>query len=115
MSQERAEKFNELLKKELGRIIFDFLDAKPGVLITITRVMTNSNLFSANVFISAYPPSEIKKTLNELNRSIYQIQQILNKKLKVRPVPKIIFKHDNGNRFGSDIREYNTRHFLLFR
>ncbi len=96
MSQERAQRFNELLKKELGRIIFDFLDTKPGVLVTITRVLTNSNLFSANVYISIYPLSEAPKTLNELNRSIYQIQQILNKKLKVRPVPKIIFKADEN-------------------
>lgn len=96
MSQERAEKFNELLKKELGRIVFDFLNTKPGVLVTITRVITNSNLFSANVYISAYPVNETQKTLNELNRSIYQIQQLLNKKLKVRPVPKIIFKSDEN-------------------
>ncbi|MDO8743071.1 MAG: 30S ribosome-binding factor RbfA [Candidatus Azambacteria bacterium] len=96
MSQERAEKFNGLLKKELGRVVFDFLDIKPGVLVTITRVITAANLFSANVFISIYPPSEAKAVLNKLRRSIYQIQQLLNKKLKVRPVPKIIFKFDEN-------------------
>jgi len=96
MSQERAEKFNELIKKELGRIIFENVDVKPGVLATITRVFTSSNLFTANVLISVYPPDEAKEIFNKLTRSIYQIQQLLNKKMRVRPVPKIIFKYDKN-------------------
>ncbi|MDP2946175.1 MAG: 30S ribosome-binding factor RbfA [bacterium] len=96
MSQERAEKFNKLLKKELGKIIFNFLDAKSGVLVTITQVLTNPNLFTSDVYISAYPSSETKEILDKLNSSIYQIQQLLNRKLEVRPVPKIIFKFDKN-------------------
>ncbi len=48
MSQERAQRFNKLIKEELGRILFNFLDAKPGTLVTITRVLTSANLFSSN-------------------------------------------------------------------
>ena len=96
MSKERAQRFNELIKKELGKIIFNFLDIKPGILVTITQVLTNSNLFTSDIYISVYPSSEAKKILDKLNRSIYQIQQLLNKKLEVRPVPKIIFKHDKN-------------------
>lgn len=96
MSQERAQRFNKLIKKELGKIIFNFLDTKPGVLVTITQVLTNSNLFTSDVYISVYPSSEDEEILDKLNRSIYQIQQLLNRKLEVRPVPKIIFKHDKN-------------------
>lgn len=97
MAEERARRFNELIKKELGRIIFEFLDdIKPGTLATITRVVTHANLFSAVVFISVYPPSGAKAVINKLRKSIYQIQQALNKKLRVRPVPKIIFKFDTN-------------------
>ncbi|MDO8443409.1 MAG: 30S ribosome-binding factor RbfA [Candidatus Azambacteria bacterium] len=96
MGQERAEKFNELLKKELGKIVFEFLDVKPGVLVTVTRVLTHANLFSAIVFISVFPTSETTAIMDKLKRTIYQIQQLLNKKLKVRPVPKIIFKRDTN-------------------
>ncbi len=96
MSKERAQRFNELIKKELGKIIFNFLDVKSGVLVTITQVLTNPNLFISDVYISVYPSSEAKKILDKLNRSIYQIQQLLNRKLEVRPVPKIIFKHDKN-------------------
>jgi len=96
MSKERAQRFNKLIKKELGKIIFNFLDTKPGVLITVTQVLTNPNLFTAAVFVSVYPSSETKQIFDKLTRSIYQIQQLLNRKLKVRPVPKIIFKHDKN-------------------
>ena len=105
MSQERAEKFNELLKKELGKIVFEFLDVKPGVLVTITRVLTSANLFSSNVYISVYPLNDSEKILKELNNSIYKIQQLLNKKMRVRPVPKIIFKRDKNPEEAGEIEK----------
>ena len=96
MTELRAKRFNELIKKELGKIIFDFLDVKPGILATITRVDTALDLFTAVVFVSIYPDREAKEIFDKLNRLIYQIQQILNKKLKIRPVPKIIWRHDKN-------------------
>jgi len=105
MSKERAQRFNELIKKELGKIVFNFLDAKPGVLVTITQVLTNPNLFTSNIYISVYPPSEAEEILDKLNRSIYLIQQLLNRKLEVRPVPKIIFKHDKNPEEASEIEK----------
>ncbi len=105
MSERRAERFNKLIKKELGRIIFSFLDAKPGVLVTVTQVLTNPNLFTSDIFISVYPSSEAKKILDKLTCSIYQIQQLLNKKLEVRPVPKIIFKHDKNPEQAAEIEK----------
>ena len=103
MTQERALKFDELIKKEIGKIIFNMLGAQPGVLVTVTRVMTNSNLFTAEVFVSIYPSGGAPDILKKLDRLIYEIQQLLNKKLKVRPVPKIIFKYDKNPEEASKI------------
>ncbi len=105
MSQERAQRFNKLIKKELGKIIFNFLDTQPGVLVTITQVLTNPNLFTSDIYISVYPSSQAKEILDKLNSSIYQIQQLLNKKLEVRPVPKIIFKHDKNPEEASEVEK----------
>ena len=105
MSEKRARRFDKLIKQELGKIIFNFLDTGPGVLVTITRVITNPNLFSSDIYISIYPSGEIEEILNKLNRSIYQIQQLLNKKLKVRPVPKIIFKFDKNPEEAAEIEK----------
>lgn len=105
MTELRAKRFNELIKQELGKIIFDFLDVKPGVLVTVTRIITAPDLFSVVVFISVYPDKEKNAIFNKLNRSIYQIQQLLNKKLKIRPVPKIIFKRDPNPGEASEVEK----------
>lgn len=103
MTELRVKKFNELIKQELGKIIFNFLDVKPGILVTITRVNTAADLFSVIVFISIYPSSEAEEIYDKMNRSIYEIQQLLNKKLKIRPVPKIIFRQDKNPEEASEV------------
>ncbi len=105
MSELRAKRFNELIKIELGKIIFDFLDAKPGVLITVTRVITAADLFSAIVFISVWPDNKAGELFGKLNRSVYQIQQLLNTNLKLRPVPTIIFRYDKNPEEASEIEK----------
>ncbi len=105
MTQERALKFDELIKKEVGKIIFNILDTKPGILVTVTRVITNSNLFTTEVFVSIYPSEKASEILKNLNRLIYEIQQLLNKKLRVRPVPKIIFKYDKNPEEASEVEK----------
>ncbi|MDO8676112.1 MAG: 30S ribosome-binding factor RbfA [Candidatus Azambacteria bacterium] len=103
MAKERAERLSELIKKEVGKIIFDTVDTEPGVLVTVTRAIVNSNLFTADVFISVYPSTEAPEVLKKLDRLIYEIQQLLNKKLRIRPVPKIIFKYDKNPEEASKI------------
>ncbi len=103
MTELRVKRFNELIRIELGKIIFDFLEVRSGVLVTVTRVMTAPDLFSTVVFISVWPDNKSKELFGKLNRSIYQIQQLLNKKLKIRPVPKIIFKYDKNPEEASEV------------
>lgn len=105
MIELRVKKFNELIKQELGKIIFDFLEVKPNFLVTITRVVTANDLFSAIVFVSVWPDNKSRELFGKLNYSIYQIQQLLNKKLKVRPVPKIIFRYDKNPEEASEVEK----------
>ena len=91
---ERAKKINSLIKKELGKIIFREVDFGNNVLITITRVDTSSNIIQSKIYISVIPENMEYSVMNELNKNIYQIQQKLNKILRVRPVLKIIFKKE---------------------
>lgn len=112
MTQERANRFNEFIKKELGKIIFDFLEVEPNVLVTVTRVITSNSLFLADAYISVYPTEKSKEIFFKINKSIYQIQQILNKKFKVRPVPKIRFIYDKNPEEASEIEKLleKTKH-----
>ncbi len=90
----KKEKIDHLIKRELDSIILRELDIFPGTLLTITRVETARNMFEAKVYISVIPEDQFEAIFALLGRHIYDLQQSLNKKLKIRQVPKIIFKKE---------------------
>ena len=93
MSGNRIEKVNSLLEQEIGKInLREFYF--PGIMITLTRVDASANLFEAKAYISAYPDGELDEIINVLNKNIFKIQNEINDKLKMRPVPKIKFVKD---------------------
>ena len=63
-------------------------------MITVNRVDTTANVIEAKVYISVFPDEKVGEVMKMLNRNIYEIQQQINKKLNMRPIPKIIFAHD---------------------
>ncbi len=87
----RLPKVNELIKRELSGILLKESEFSKDVLVTITRVETSANLQQTKVYISVMPEEKIKEVLQVLNRNIYDFQQKLNKRLSMRPVPKIQF------------------------
>ena len=89
----RIDKVNSLLLQEIGKIIqrdFDFSDC----LVTLTRVDTTSNLIEAKAFITVLPDEKKDKIIKILNNNIRDVQQKINKKLNMRPIPKIKFVRD---------------------
>ncbi len=96
MTSRRIERINELIKRLVSENILRSLDLDPKIFITITHVETVDNLSEAFIYITVLPEKNSGEILKILNKNIYQLQQILNKQLKMRPVPKIIFKLDKG-------------------
>ena len=80
-----------MIKKEFSQIILREISFPRGILATITRVETSSNLIQARIYVSTLPENKTAEVLEILNSNIYDLQQILNKRLKMRPVPKIKF------------------------
>lgn len=87
----RVEKIQSLIQQELAKIILREMDFPSDVLVTITRAYVPSNLEVANVYISVLPEEKTSEVFQSLNHNIYSLQQFLNKKLRMRPVPKIQF------------------------
>ena len=87
----RTERVNTLIKKELSQITLREIDFPPDVLVTITRVESSANLIKAKVFVSVFPENKTTQALRILESQVYFLQQIINRKLKMRPVPQIIF------------------------
>jgi len=91
---ERIKKINEFLKRELSGIILREIDFPSGVFFTITGVETSKDLKESKVFVSVFPEKETSRCLGIIERNIYNLQQILNKRLRIRVVPKIRFVED---------------------
>ncbi len=90
----RIEKVNELIKSLIGEILIRELSLKPGVFITISKVDTSSDLRYTRIFLSIFPEKDIEYAEKTLEKEIYKIQGQLNKKLSMKPLPKIQFKTD---------------------
>ena len=102
---ERILKVNQLIKKELSQILLREVDFPEGVLVTLTRVESAQDLNQANVYISVLPENKIKQVLEILNRSVYFLQQKLNKRLRMRPTPKIQFTEEKQTLEAGKIEE----------
>lgn len=90
----RIEKINELIKKLISEIIIRELDLKPGVFVTVSKVDTTRDLRYTRIFVSIFPERDADYTLKTLEKEIYRLQGVLNKKLSMRPLPRIEFHLD---------------------
>lgn len=91
---ERLRKLNDLLRDEVAKILLAELEKDDGVLITVTGANISPTLEHATIKISVYPKNLSEQVLEKINKKIYAIQQMLNKCLAMRPVPKIRFEID---------------------
>ena len=101
----RIQRINQLIKKELSQIILREIEFPQDVLVTITRVETSPNLIESNVWISVLPEEKLKRILEILNKNIYFLQQKLNKRLKMRPIPRIRFLEEKKTAEAGKIEE----------
>lgn len=90
----RMEKINELVRDLLGDILMRELSLKSGILVTISKVDTSKDLRYTRVFLSVYPENESNYALQALRNEMFEIQGKLNKKLHIRPLPRVEFVLD---------------------
>jgi ribosome-binding factor A len=101
----RIQRVNALIKRELSQLILKELDFPLDVLVTLTRVETTSDLRDVNVWISIIPDEKNKKILEILDKNIYFLQQKLNKRLKMKPLPKIKFLEEKKTKEAGRVEE----------
>ncbi len=89
----RIERVSELIRREIAMIVAREVSVK-GVLITITRIEISPDLQYGNVYFTTIPGEAAERALAQFTQQIVSIQQILNKRLQMRPVPKIRFLID---------------------
>ncbi len=88
---ERIPKVNQLIKRELGQILLKEIDFPKNILVTLTRAETSVDLEEAKIYVSVIPENQVSRVLHILKTQVYNLQQKLNKRLRMRPTPRIRF------------------------
>ena len=95
--KKRIQRLNQLIKKEVAQLILREIDWEEGgwrpkdVLVTVTRAEVTLDLRESKIYVSIMPEKEESQILDFLNRRIFLLQKKIDKRLKMRPVPKISF------------------------
>jgi len=109
MASNRAEKVSDLLKKEISLIITNEIKDPRLQNINITAVKVSDDIGIATVFYSIIGES-IHKSDSKIDDSILKkfsgmIRSNLAKKIKIRRIPKIIFRFDESIEYSENIEK----------
>ena len=91
----RLEQINSLIQKLISDYLQKEGDFPPNYLVTVTKIETSKDLGIAKVRISSYPKINDKIKLY-FQKNIFALQQALNKKLNMYPIPKIKIIYDES-------------------
>jgi ribosome-binding factor A len=105
----RIEQVNELIRRELGKIILREIEFPEGAMVTLTRVETSVDLGQSKVYVSCLPEGKTVFAIAILNRNIYDIQQALNKRLKMKMIPRLFFAREKDTAKAGKIEELLER------
>ncbi len=98
----RIKQLNNLIQQLFSEILQKEGNFPENYFITVTKAETSKDLANVKIFISVYP--EITKEIKEyFQKNIFFLQQILNKKLNIHPVPKIIIVYDESEKKAAKI------------
>ena len=96
---QRILKVNELIKQEVGKIILSEINFPADVMVTVIKAEASKDLRYADVFVSVLPFEKKEEVEEILKENIYFMQKILNKKLFMKPLPRIKFKIDDTGEY----------------
>lgn len=91
---ERIQKINKLIKKHISEILTRELSLKPGIFLTVSKVDTSQDLRYTRISLSVFPLKESGYSMKTIAKEIYAIQGALNKKLDMKPLPRLEFHLD---------------------
>ncbi|WP_027963233.1 30S ribosome-binding factor RbfA [Halalkalibacillus halophilus] len=112
MSNLRANRIGEQMKKELGDILSRKIKDPRVGFVTVTEVKVTGDLQQAKVYISIYGSErEKEETLVGLAKSKGFIRSEIGNRIRLRKTPEISFEIDEaieyGNRIESIIHDLN--------
>lgn len=103
-NENRLNRINEELKKELSQIIsYELKNPDATGMISVTRVKITPDLKYAKVYVSIFNSKNIKETMEGLKKSSGFIRTELAKRINLRNTPELIFEIDDSMEYGAKI------------
>ncbi|MCF6137151.1 30S ribosome-binding factor RbfA [Pseudalkalibacillus berkeleyi] len=104
MSNVRANRVAEQMKKELGEIIGQKIKDPRVGFVTVTAVEVTGDLQQATIFISVFGDDDEKaNTLAGLAKATGFIRSEIGKRIRLRKTPEILFQFDHSIEYGNRI------------
>ena len=103
MGQYRLQRLNDQFRDEISRLILrgEVKDPRVNTFLSINRVEITNDLSYAKVYVSTFlTDHQLKVGVDGLNAAAGFIQREIARKLKIRQIPKLQFKIDEGMKEG---------------
>jgi len=101
----RGLKINKHIQRTFGEVLQQEANISQDVLVTIARVDTAPNLKNTVIWLYVQPITEAEAVLAELTQQLYQLQGSLNRKLDLKPFPRVVLKIDYGAEYADTIEQ----------
>lgn len=98
MDNNRLQKVNRLIQKELGELLLVEAKKMPGVLISVTNVRVSADLSVAHAYLSVFPSGKSDELVSNINENVKTVRYDLGKKLRnqLRVIPELTFHIDDS-------------------
>lgn len=98
MDNNRLQKVNRLIQKELGDLLLVEAKKMPGVLISVTNVRVSADLSVAHAYLSIFPSEKSEELVSNINENVKTVRYDLGKKLRnqLRVIPELTFHIDDS-------------------
>lgn len=83
----------KLIKEELGKILLREVEFGNSILVTIAEVEVFKDLSQARIKLGVIPPAASKEVIDLVNKQRPLLQNLLMKKINIKPMPRIIFEN----------------------
>lgn len=101
----RLEQINEVIRHELAPLLLTEVEFPGHCLVTIVRVKTSEDLRHARVWFSVMPAYYAQKALAAVQSQAGHLQFLINKKLSIKPLPRLSFAIDETEKKAAEIDE----------
>lgn len=100
---ERIAKLNSLVQQEVATILSRDVEFPRSFFVTVSRAEVSDDAENAKVWISVMPATHEEAALKIIKGKIGDIQDILNKRLVMKFVPKLAFQVDSSTERAAQI------------